>query len=154
MHARGIRPVVVSHSAEEADARIAREVADMLDSKLGKGEVGRYSREDPYELKKFIAGAAFLVGSRFHSIVAALSCGVPAVLLGWAHKYDMLAQDFGIPELQHRGTDHVEQLLALVDRLSDTRENQICRDLILGRKSIMRESSERMWADIFALLSS
>jgi len=48
------------------------------------------------ELKSIIANAKVHVGARYHSLVAALSSGVPAIALSWHAKYqDVLAQ-FGI----------------------------------------------------------
>lgn len=48
------------------------------------------------ELKSIIANAKVHVGARYHSLVAALSSGVPAIALSWHVKYqDVLAQ-FGV----------------------------------------------------------
>lgn len=42
------------------------------------------------ELKNKIARCEFIVASRYHSCVAALSAGVPLLVVGWHHKYDEL----------------------------------------------------------------
>jgi colanic acid/amylovoran biosynthesis protein len=39
-----------------------------------------------------------LVGSRYHSIVAALSLRIPPVVLGWAHKYPALMRLVALEE--------------------------------------------------------
>ena len=48
-------------------------------------------------LAKSIEGQVdLMIGSRFHSLVFALSQGVPAVALGWAHKYPELMGSVGL----------------------------------------------------------
>ena len=46
-------------------------------------------------LKGVIARADVAMGSRFHFIVAAVSTGVPAMALGWSHKYLEVMQTLG-----------------------------------------------------------
>lgn len=48
------------------------------------------------QMKSVIGHLDMIVGSRFHSLVFALSSGVPAVAVGWAHKYSELMELFGL----------------------------------------------------------
>lgn len=48
------------------------------------------------ELKGVIGACELLIGSRFHSLVAALSQRVPVVAIGWSHKYSELLELFGM----------------------------------------------------------
>ena len=57
---------------------------------------GMYSAS---EIKSVIGCIDLLVSSRFHSIVAALSCRIPAVVLGWSHKYVELMRSVDMEEL-------------------------------------------------------
>lgn len=50
-------------------------------------------------LKLLVKQLDFLVGSRFHSIIAAFSLHVPAVAIGWSHKYHEVLNDAGVGEL-------------------------------------------------------
>ncbi|TKJ34790.1 MAG: hypothetical protein CEE38_16655 [Planctomycetes bacterium B3_Pla] len=50
-------------------------------------------------LKLLIRELDFLIGSRFHSIIAALSLHVPTVAVGWSHKYKEVLNDAGVGEL-------------------------------------------------------
>ena len=50
-------------------------------------------------LKLLIQQLDLLVGSRFHSIIAALSLCVPTVAMGWSHKYQEVMNDAGVGEL-------------------------------------------------------
>ena len=45
-------------------------------------------------LEKIIENFNFIIGSRYHSIINAYKNGVPAVVLGWALKYEELLKDF------------------------------------------------------------
>lgn len=145
-----IKPIIVIHTNDPGDLSMGEE----LRQRVGPERVGLFIDPDPYALKAFLGGAEFMIGSRFHSIVAALSSGVPAVALGWAHKYEMLARDFGVEELQHRGADPEEMLISLVDRLSDEAENQRLRTTIRGRGAKLRSQVEVMWNDIDQLLNT
>jgi polysaccharide pyruvyl transferase WcaK-like protein len=44
--------------------------------------------ETAKEVKSVIGLLDFLVASRYHSLIAALSLRIPVVVIGWAHKYD------------------------------------------------------------------
>ena len=43
-----------------------------------------------------IAHLDLLIGSRFHSLVFALATGVPAMAIGWSHKYTELMRLMGL----------------------------------------------------------
>lgn len=152
MHSRGLRPALVVHSDDPGDAELALQITEQLEAQIGTGETVLFRHRDPFVLKAFIAKSRLLVGSRFHSLVAALSSGVPGVALGWAHKYEMLAADFGVPELIHRGTDEPDHLLALVDQLADRVENDALRTGLVARRAAMKAQSDALWDDVFQLL--
>jgi len=152
MHKHGLRPAIVIHSGDPGDDRLAQQLLAALETDLGTDVPFVYKHASPLMLKKFIAGANFLVGSRFHSLVAALSSEVPGVALGWAHKYDMLASDFGVPQLIHRGTDKPEQLLSLIDQMADQVTNQSLRSTLREKRAAMQSQSEQMWDEVFRVL--
>jgi polysaccharide pyruvyl transferase WcaK-like protein len=51
---------------------------------------------DPIRLKSIIGGAHIHVGGRYHSIVAALSTGVPCISLSWHAKYLDIMRQYGL----------------------------------------------------------
>lgn len=152
MHAHGLRPTVLVHSGDAGDERLAAELLARLEAQLGPGAAARFHHPDPRVLKAFIAGSRFLVGSRFHAIVAAFSSGVPGVALGWAHKYEALASDFGVPELQHTARDEPDHLVSLVRDLCDGSKYEAFRRRIVASRDRMRADSEAMWQDVYAIL--
>jgi len=51
--------------------------------------------EEPALLRAIIGEADLFVGCRFHSVVGALAMGVPALIVGWSHKYMEMAEALG-----------------------------------------------------------
>ncbi len=49
-------------------------------------------------IKALVGQCEFVISSRFHCLIAALSQCVPAAAIGWSHKYDELLADVGLPE--------------------------------------------------------
>lgn len=48
------------------------------------------------QIKTLYHHVDLIIGSRYHSLVFAMACGVPAVALAWAHKYRELMQLFDL----------------------------------------------------------
>lgn len=76
------------------------------------------------EICSVIACLDLLLGSRFHTLVFALSAGVPLVALGWAHKYDGLLRQFGLDDYSCHYRQFAEKsILELVDRAWEDRNS-------------------------------
>lgn len=65
-------------------------------------------------LKAVLGAVEFVVASRFHSVVAAASLGVPFLAVGWSHKYDELVEAIGLEHAVcdgrgRTGADLIEQ---------------------------------------------
>jgi len=48
------------------------------------------------QVKSIIGNCDLVISSRYHGLIAALSQGVPAAAIGWAHKYDELFAEFDL----------------------------------------------------------
>ncbi len=99
----GCRCVVFPHSARTGaagthnnDLPLLRRFAELLppsdrirviDAELGAGE-----------LRALIGRCELLVASRFHAIISAMATGVPAVVIGWSHKYAEVLAPFELDE--------------------------------------------------------
>jgi colanic acid/amylovoran biosynthesis protein len=66
----------------------------------------------------------FLIGSRFHTLVFALSQGVPVMALGWAHKYGELLKGFGLENysIGHEKEYDLNSATAKVTEVWDSRQ--------------------------------
>ena len=100
---------------------------------------------NPLSLKHTISEAALVVGSRFHSLVSALSSGVPVLATGWSHKYEMLLNDFGCPEsvLNLDASDNVLRQ-KVESHLDSTFQTQTRESLATTRNSL-KAQLETMW---------
>lgn len=75
-----------------ADTQLVEKVLKMITNSHKVTVItGEYSSP---ELIDIIARFKYVVASRYHSVVFAYRSGVPAVILGWAKKYDELAAHF------------------------------------------------------------
>ncbi len=144
LQGRGFDVKIVQHEYGKKDA----ELVDTLAKDIPDAQIIR--RLNPQELKAFLGEAKIVIGSRFQSLVSALSMGVPSVALGWAHKYDLLMEDFGVPDMIHYASDRGEQLTGLID---STLENyQQLSVKIMERKSQLASQVQSMWQNVIGEL--
>ena len=104
-------------------------------------------------LKGIIGSAHLVVGSRFHALVSALSQGVPALGIGWSHKYELLFDDYGCSE---HVVDPTMDAAALSDRLralSTGSERDRLVDRLRTGAERERERARDMWREVNAVLN-
>lgn len=76
------------------DRAVARDVLERIQNKAAVHLFPAEKHSGP-EQKGAISCCDLFVASRYHSVVAAMSLGVPTVVIGWHHKYDELLEIFG-----------------------------------------------------------
>jgi colanic acid/amylovoran biosynthesis protein len=94
---------------EELYAKIALLYADRTHKSIEK---------DPIKLKSLLKSGQFVIASRFHALVSALSSGTPCIGTSWQHKYRLLFHEYNIEDylLENPG-DNIEQALeTLIDK--------------------------------------
>jgi polysaccharide pyruvyl transferase WcaK-like protein len=69
------------------------------------------------DLKSIISNATLHIGARYHSVIAALSTGVPCISIAWHHKYNDIMEMYGIQKFVLGGTGKTfnEDALRLID---------------------------------------
>jgi polysaccharide pyruvyl transferase WcaK-like protein len=140
---RGFHPVVVLHE-EAADRALAERLA---------GGWPVLAEPDPLRLKGLVGSMAFVVGSRYHGLINALSQGVPAIGTAWSHKYQFLFEDYGAGEFLLPAQVPWEQAAALLSRLTDDAAHQAIRAHLLARSELLKEKSRALWRQIAALVN-
>ena len=92
-----------------------------------------------------------MIGSRFHSCVFALSSGVPAVALGWAHKYPELMKSVGLSDNALVHTEFAEK--RVLDLLDTAWENRARSKAVIQEHlpEIMKGAS-RVFDDVAEVL--
>ena len=94
------------------------------------------------------------VGSRFHGLVSALSQGVPALAVGWSHKYQMLFEDYGFSEgllNLHAPFDELHKKMDLLFNV--TTKEKIVR-MIKKNKENQEQQAQKMWDEVIAFLKT
>ena len=144
--ARGYRPAVFLHT-RTYDDELARAIVAAYDHSI---EMIR--EDDPFRSKGIIGQASLVVGSRYHSIVSALSQGVPALATSWSHKYPMLLEDYACPDglLDPRATR--EELARKFDAVLNEPDRSALIDRIRRAGEKQRRALEAMWEEVTARL--
>lgn len=84
----GLRVRLVSHTHGKDDAAIDRLSESNPDAEI--------CRLDPFRTREIIGASRFVVTSRFHGLMNALTQNVPCVAIGWSHKYDEALRRYGM----------------------------------------------------------
>lgn len=109
------------------------EILNLVSERLG-GRLRIISGLNGVELKRLIGVSKYVVSGRFHAIVSALSAGVPAVIHGWSHKYQYIADDYAAGSL-------------VVNPLGSLDENLKCLDDIVKNSHSLRASIQAAGPD-------
>lgn len=142
MRERGIRPVLLNHEGG-ADEKLCKQLLE-IDAGLEL-----INPDSALEVKAWIAGADFVICSRFHGCVSALSSGVPCIGTSWSHKYEMLFAEYEQQALIQPDTseDELRRLMAQVC----SAEN---RQLLQQRAEYWKQQSRLMWQTVFQRIDS
>jgi len=73
-----------------------REIIDILAAK-NKSDIEIIDGVDGPQLKSIIGSSKFVVTSRYHGLISALSQRIPVIALGWSFKYEEILNYFEIP---------------------------------------------------------
>jgi polysaccharide pyruvyl transferase WcaK-like protein len=150
---KGYQAVLVPHTFRSArhdpmlcDYAVSGLIADFLGAPTGLWLV----EEDlsPVDLKSIISAAHIHIGGRYHSIVAALSSGVPCISLSWHPKYTDIMQMYGMEnyvcESCHGGDPR--SVVEVYERLESHRDDYH-RRLLFAQDRVLKRLHEN--ADLF-----
>ncbi len=141
---------IVVHDYFGGDIKLAEKIAD----ELGLSRESIFQSQSAHQLKALIGNSQFIVASRFHSLVAALSTNTPAISIGWAHKYNELMSDFNVQEFNIKNFEDSTRVANLVEKLLDKGSYEEAKNRIACRYSEMREDNNRMWSEVLSLLQN
>jgi colanic acid/amylovoran biosynthesis protein len=111
------------------------------------------AHSSPVHLKGVIGTARVVVGSRFHALVSALSQGVPALGIGWSHKYRMLFDDYGVGERVVAPTIDDDEL---ADHLAALTAEPAHGPLVASLRAaadVERVRAQQMWTEVEAAIA-
>ncbi len=108
-------------------------------------EMACFEEEDARAVKAVIGACRFVFGSRFHGIVSALSQGVPAITLGWSHKYKALLESYGCESLLVTVEAGVDAVDPLIEQMMNDTHYRAMRAMILEAARQQKSESRAMW---------
>jgi polysaccharide pyruvyl transferase WcaK-like protein len=146
----GLEVVILNHSPDQ-DQGI---VDELLSAYKGNERVRYIPERDPIRLKGIVEKARFLVGSRYHAIVAALSQNVPAIGTSWSKKYQGLYSDYGVDELLVAPSETQDRLANLLEKLLEGAGRQLIVDNLNASNVRFRSQLDEMWGQVSELLRS
>ena len=141
----GLTPVFLIH-----DSREDRRVVELMGEQYLQLPI--LTHTDPRVLKGILGKAHFVIGSRFHALVGALSQGIPCIGAGWSHKYPELFRDFACPALLISDLNDVEALSSAIDSLSKDEARNAARKDILEATVRLKARIGEMWAEVEDLI--
>ena len=132
-----------------------RLICSLIHLTLGQPE-RVYTFDEPLsasEIKAMIGRCELVIGSRFHALIGGLSQGIPALALGWSHKYDELMSDCGLRGCVVGLDDlsNVEKILQNVQQIWQNRN--VLKVQLQGRLPTIRAHVDRMFDDVAALIN-
>lgn len=140
---KNAKPFVLVHEGKD-DQRLAEQLSAAV------GGIPIVQESGALEIKGILGACSGTLGSRFHGLVSALSQGVPALATGWSHKYQMLFEDYGFPDGLVEVTTDEAEIQRKIDLVTDDAER--IKTLIQSRTDQLKQQSERMWQEVFAVI--
>jgi len=148
----GAQVILIGHqlykdNSENKDDRIlCTYVLKSLDKSLPVVHVDKFL--PAAQVKSIIGNCDLAISSRYHALIAALSQGVPAIAIGWAHKYDELLAEFGLSSNLLSLSKPTEEILkdidAAIERLPQLRK------IIPPKAEEMKKSGQQAINDVLS----
>jgi polysaccharide pyruvyl transferase WcaK-like protein len=139
---KGKKPFILVHEGEK-DMKLAKDISSKVNG------IDILFEEDPLNVKGIIGSCEGVIGSRFHSLVSALSQAIPTLGTSWSHKYQMLFKDYGFEEgiidLNSSNTEIEKKIDILIEEQSMTKlKSQLQTNSIR-----LKQLSNEMWNKVF-----
>lgn len=98
-------------------------------------------------LRCLISRMDILVASRFHAIISAMTVGVPAIVIGWSHKYAEVLAPFKLDDFVQPYSDfNFGRTMSMIDEL--LKERQRISGNILEVCGTIKEKNQHFFRDI------
>lgn len=141
LFASGEQPYLLVHEGEK-DLMLAKQIQSQIPG------IEIITESDPLKIKSIIGVSKALVGSRFHSLVSALSMGVPVLATGWSHKYEMLLADYGIEGSLLDVHADENTLKSKLELIVNKVEYDRTKETIVAKSNVIKQNVTLMWNEI------
>ena len=143
----GLAPFILCHAPFQ-DLAICTEI-----SNRAKNDIEIVFEPNARAAKAIVGKCAVVLGSRYHSLVAALSQSVPVIATSWAPKYKGLLEDYGCSDCLVMPSQTMEARSALRRILApNSRRGYLERAEVFNVKA--RELITEMWDDVCEVILS
>lgn len=134
---------IFRHSVEDLN------FCELLKARFSENENVVLLKADLYcfELQELISKFKYLIGSRYHSIVHAYIKNTPALILGWAYKYEELANTFQQSQMVFdiRNNININEMEGALEKLEAN--NEIIREEL--ERTLLKIKSEDIFIECF-----
>lgn len=121
-----LAPQVTCAFQDDDDRIVNRRLAEQVDH--ARLHVLTDDSLDHHDMHALYAGAQYIVGTRFHSVIFGLTAGVPCLAIEYDHKTRGIMRDLGLEEWVVRIADvRAELLVDMADALATSREAYLAR---------------------------
>ena len=128
---------------ETGDHALAKQVADRA-----SGSVEIVTDPDPLVLKRYLGESAFVVGSRYHALVSALSQGVPVLAAGWSHKYETLLSEYHLSDSLMSVDASGDEVKRRLDSVRAIANSPDALERLRAAAAVEKERSRAMWDSV------
>jgi polysaccharide pyruvyl transferase WcaK-like protein len=139
-------PFILVH--EELDIAFATDIQRKLPKSV---EIIR--EPNPVYIKGILGNCSFVISSRYHGLINALSQGVPGLATSWSHKYQMLLEDYDCPECLLSVSASEDEIRGKIDMVSTGRARADLftrlEDAGLKQRGLVLD----MWKEVYKVLS-
>jgi polysaccharide pyruvyl transferase WcaK-like protein len=146
-------PFLLIHQTGDGYTHSDYGIALQLQQKLGK-PINIIRELNPLFIKGILGSCFAVVGSRFHSLVSAMSQGVPCLGTGWSHKYKTLFEEYGCPECLISPLKSEEEIHEKLTLITDEPHRSSCINKLAKNSSEQKEMTLRMWTEVREIIGS
>jgi len=110
------------------------------------------SDQDPLILKAILGRADLVIGSRFHSLVSALSQNTPCIGTSWSHKYQHLFEQFNCIDFLMQDLNDLNKLQKCITQLIDPKTGDTTSRLIANAYGKLKIDCDLMWKEVIDVI--
>jgi polysaccharide pyruvyl transferase WcaK-like protein len=98
------------------------------------------------ELKEYISSCRYIISSRYHACVSALSQEIPVITIGWSHKYQELHKDWDVQDLLAKDLNEVPNKIKYLEN-----HYKDIQSILKSSRTTNFDKVSEMWNRVFDL---